>query len=78
MRRRIAMMSVLGVLAAGLGCQHIGGKCDCLAHPADAVIAGPTNPYPAAPAPGVVAPAPIPTTGTKGVSDKAPPIVLPK
>ena len=53
MRRRIAILSVLGLLGAGLGCQHIGGKCDCQAHPSDAVLPGPTNPYPTAPTSGV-------------------------
>jgi hypothetical protein len=57
------MMSVLGLLAAALGCQHVGGKCDCQAHPADAVIPGPTAPYPAAPAPGTVPPPPPPMQG---------------
>jgi hypothetical protein len=52
MRRRIALLSVLGLLTVALGCRHVGGKCDCGAHPADAVIAGPVNPYPAVPAPG--------------------------
>ena len=47
MCRRLAITSVLGLLAAGLGCNHIGGKNDCGANPADAVIAGPTPPYPA-------------------------------
>jgi hypothetical protein len=45
MCRRIALTSVLGLLAAGMGCNHIGGKSDCGANPADAVIAGPTPPY---------------------------------
>jgi hypothetical protein len=52
MRRRIAMLSVLGLLVAGLGCRHVAGKCDCQAHPSDAVMTGPTNPYPAVIAPG--------------------------
>ena len=59
MRRRISMMSVLGLLAAALGCHHIGGKCDCGAHPADATPLPLTTPYPAAPAPGVPGKAPI-------------------
>ena len=59
MRRIIATFTVLGLLGAGLGCQHIGGKCDCQAHPADAVIAAPTPPYPAAP---VVGATPVPGT----------------
>ena len=53
MYRRILLACVLSFLAAGLGCQHVGGKCDCQAHPADAVPLPITNPYPSAP---VVAP----------------------
>lgn len=53
MRRPIAMLTVLGLLAAGLGCKHVAGKCDCGAHPSDAVIAAPTNPYPSAPVGGI-------------------------
>ena len=49
MRRLISTLAVLGLAGAGLGCQHIGGKSDCQAHPSDAVIQGPTNPYPAVP-----------------------------
>ena len=71
MSRRIAMMSVLGLLAAGLGCKHVAGKCDCGAHPADAVLTGPTNPYPYAPAPGTVAPIP-PAKPNGKVPDKLP------
>jgi hypothetical protein len=50
MCRRIAITSVLGLLLAGLGCNHIAGTSDCGANPADAIIAGPTPPYPATPA----------------------------
>ncbi len=49
MRRYIALMSVLAALVAALGCQHIGGKCDCGYNPSDHQITGPTNPHPAAP-----------------------------
>ena len=55
MRRYIPLMGVLALLLAALGCQHIGGKCDCGYNPSDYPIAGPTNPYPSAP---VVKPAP--------------------
>lgn len=72
MYRRITMMGVLGLLAAAFGCKHIGGKCDCGANPADAVIAGPTNPYPAAPVLSAV-PAPIPPSGNGGIPDRLPP-----
>ncbi|HEX4610998.1 MAG TPA: hypothetical protein VH092_22600 [Urbifossiella sp.] len=66
MRRRILMTAVVGVLAAGFGCRHVGGKCDCGAHPADAVILPPSPPYPTAAAPGLpgTAPVPIPPAGT--------------
>jgi len=74
MSRRIAMMSVLGLLAAGLGCKHVAGKCDCGAHPADAVMSGPSTPYPTGPVPGVTAPPAIPPAGTNGGPGK---IVVP-
>lgn len=48
MRRTVALMMVLG-LFAGLGCKHIGGKCDCQANEQDAVMPAATTPYPAAP-----------------------------
>lgn len=72
MIRRISMLSVVGLLVAGFGCRHIGGKCDCGAHPADAVIAGPTTPYPTAPVLGG-GPAPIPPSGNGALPDKLPP-----
>jgi hypothetical protein len=79
MRRRILMSAVVGVLAAGFGCRHVGGKCDCGAHPADAVITPPSSPYPTAPAPGLSgAPAPIPPSGgTTGGAPKSVPDRLP-
>jgi len=67
MRRTIAMMGVLGLLAAGLGCQHVGGKCDCGAHPSDAIMTPPTPPYPVAPVAGTPVkplPAPMPKPGS--------------
>jgi hypothetical protein len=69
MHRRMMMTAVVGVLAAGFGCRHVGGKCDCGAHPADAVVQTPTPPYPTAPAPSLTpgAPTPIPPAGTSGV-----------
>ena len=73
MRRLIATIAVLGGLAAGLGCQHIGGKSDCGYHPSDYPIAAPTPPYPAAPAPGVTVP-----KIKGGGSDRIPDLVLPK
>ena len=78
MRRRIALMSVLGVLAAGLGCKHIGGKCDCTSNSGDAVITNPANPYPYAPAPGVTTPSQIPPASTSGSAGlKAVPTPMP-
>jgi hypothetical protein len=62
MRRLIAMMGVLGLVAtAGLGCQHVAGKCDCGAHPSDAIMTPPNPPYPAVPVAGTpVKPLPVP------------------
>jgi hypothetical protein len=56
MRRKIAMIAVLGGLAAGLGCEHIGGKADCGYNPADYPIGSPTQPYPTYPVVGNPAP----------------------
>jgi hypothetical protein len=49
MRRKIAMIAVLGGLAAGLGCHHIAGKADCGYNPANYPIAPPTPPAPSYP-----------------------------
>jgi hypothetical protein len=49
MRRYILLMGVLALLGAALGCQHVGGKCDCGYNANDYQIQGPTNPYPSAP-----------------------------
>jgi len=67
MRRRIAMIAVLGGLAVGFGCHHIGGKSDCGHNPADYDIGAPTPPYPSTPAPGVV----VMPKDTKGKSGGA-------
>lgn len=77
MRRRILMTAVLGVLAAGFGCRHVGGKCDCGANPADAVIHPPTPPYPTAPAPGMTPAAPIPGTKVETKTPDRLPIPMP-
>jgi hypothetical protein len=82
MRRRTFFTAVVGLMAAGFGCRHVGGKCDCGSSPADGVIQGPTAPYPTGPAPSVNpnAPAPIPPatsgvrTETKAVPDALPTI----
>jgi hypothetical protein len=53
MRRKIAMVALLGGLAAGLGCHHIAGKFDCGYNPSDYPIGPPTPPYPSVLAPKV-------------------------
>ncbi len=55
MRRYIALMVAFAVVVAALGCQHVGGKCDCGFSPSDYPIPGPTNPHAAVP---VVKPVP--------------------
>ncbi|HEY2787570.1 MAG TPA: hypothetical protein VGJ05_21620 [Fimbriiglobus sp.] len=53
--RRIAVLAAFALtMVVGLGCKHIAGKCDCTAHPDDAAIYTPGNPYPVVtpPAPG--------------------------
>lgn len=64
MRRRIAMIAVLGGLAVGFGCHHIGGKSDCGSHPSCYDLGNPTPPYPSSPAPGV----PVKDKDSKGKS----------
>lgn len=49
MRRKLALIAVLGGLAAGFGCQHIAGKSDCAYNPADYPIPPVTTPYPVFP-----------------------------
>jgi hypothetical protein len=53
MRRYILLTGVLALLCAALGCQHVGGKCDCGFNPNDYPITGPTPPFPTYPAPAV-------------------------
>ena len=36
MRRFIAILSVAVVFQIGLGCRHVGGKCDCQPGPGNA------------------------------------------
>ena len=62
MRRALVLTAVFGAFLAGLGCRHVGGRCDCTNNDADAVIPAPHNPYPvlgqpvAGPSVGVVTP----------------------
>jgi hypothetical protein len=51
MRRFILLTGVLALLGAALGCQHVGGKCDCAFNPNDYPIQGPTPAFPTYPAP---------------------------
>jgi hypothetical protein len=64
MRRALVLTAVFGAFLAGLGCNHIAGKCDCTHDPADAVINGPSQPYPTvgqpAPAGTAIPAAPVP------------------
>lgn len=64
MRRKIAMIAVLGGLAAGFGCRHVGGKHDCGYNSSD-------YPIPQTTAPHVVYPVP-------GTPPKDDPLVIPK
>jgi len=57
MRRTALLLTVLGLISTGLGCKHIGGKCDCQSNPADAVMPASTTPYSAMPI------ATVPATG---------------
>lgn len=50
MRRRIALTPVLGLLLAGFGCNHIGGKNDCQYRPCDGEMPAISPPYAAFPA----------------------------
>lgn len=45
MRRFALLAAVCGLILAGLGCQHVGGKCDCTYHADDAHAYQPANPY---------------------------------
>jgi hypothetical protein len=46
MKKLIALVALLSLTLAGIGCQHIAGVCDC-AHPESSASQGAaTNPYP--------------------------------
>ena len=49
MRRYIALTVMFAALVAALGCQHIGGKCDCGFNPNDYPIPPITDPNPVYP-----------------------------
>ena len=59
--RRISLVLGLTLLAASLGCKHVGGKHDCLSHPGDAAPQAITPPYPSAAV--IVATPPAPKPG---------------
>ncbi|MGL4421555.1 MAG: hypothetical protein ACRCZF_12870 [Gemmataceae bacterium] len=67
MRRIVAMASVFGVLAVAVGCQHVGGVCDCTHHPDNAVLPTGGNPYATVgqPVTGVAVPEKLPATPGK-------------
>jgi hypothetical protein len=48
MRRAVLLSAALGLFAAGLGCKHVAGMCDCTHDPANAQInpGGPGVAYP--------------------------------
>jgi hypothetical protein len=75
MRRRIALTSVLGLLLAGMGCNHIAGRNDCQFQPGDYDLPSPTPPYVATPATtptGIALPTPGGAKVEMKVDDKKP------
>lgn len=59
MRRALILTAVVGTFLAGLGCRHVGGRCDCT-HDSSATATTPAvNPYPVVGQPSGV-PAPLP------------------
>ncbi len=64
MRRYIALTFAFAVLTAALGCQHIGGKCDCGYNPSDYPIPPLSPAHPSIPAP-AVKPTPPPGGGNE-------------
>ena len=46
MRKLFAVIGMIG-LTMGLGCQHVGGKCDCAPIPGDSDALNPHLTYPA-------------------------------
>lgn len=45
MRRAMTLSAVLGLFAAGLGCHHVAGKCDCTYDPASFTLPTPNQPF---------------------------------
>jgi hypothetical protein len=63
MRRIFASVAACAALAlVAVGCQHVGGKCDCGYNANDYHITGPTDPHASAPLVkgGANMPAPVP------------------
>lgn len=53
MRRILASVAACAALAlVAVGCQHVGGKCDCGYNPNDYHLNGPTDPHASAPVKG--------------------------
>ena len=73
MRRTLLFSAVIGVFAAGVGCKHVGGRCDCTHNPADAVMPTPGVAYPTIGAP-TVGVTPLPTTATAAMAPNAVPV----
>ena len=46
MRRILTLAVLFTAVVAGLGCQHIAGRCDCSHHADDAQNHAANNPYP--------------------------------
>ena len=63
MRRALILSAVVGTFLAGLGCRHVGGRCDCANDPSATASTPVYNPYPVVGAPSggpAVMPAPVP------------------
>jgi hypothetical protein len=62
MRRALILSALFGTFVAGLGCKHVGGRCDCTHDPQAHVAVPAGNPYHVVgqPVPGTAVPAPAP------------------
>jgi hypothetical protein len=66
MRRALLLSAVVGTFLAGLGCRHVGGRCDCTNDPSATSAAPAYNPYPVVGAPsGAPAAMPVPVAPGK-------------